>query len=73
MARRNRKVSVRMYCVMVEVVQPVKRIVICVDVENTAGILLSIVEIWWLFECRGEGEGESWLRLSLACCSCITS
>lgn len=40
MARRNRKVNVKTYCVVVEVVQPVKRIVISVEVENTAGMFI---------------------------------
>lgn len=42
MARRNRKVNVKMYWVVVEVVQPVKRIVISVEAENTDGMFISM-------------------------------
>lgn len=42
MARRNRKVNVKMYSVVVEVVQPVKRIVISVEAENTDGMFISM-------------------------------
>lgn len=58
MARRNRKVSVQTYCVVVEVVQPVKRIVISVEVENTAGMFMSIsmVALGCSFECECESE-----------------
>lgn len=42
MARTNKNVSVKTYCVVVEVVQPVKRIVISVEAENTDGMFISI-------------------------------
>lgn len=58
MARMNRKVSVKMYCVVVEVVQPVKRIVISVEAENTAGMFMSLfmVALGCSFECECESE-----------------
>lgn len=58
MARRNRKVSVKMYCVVVEVVQPVKRIVISVEDENTVGMFMSMsmVALGRSLECEYESE-----------------
>lgn len=58
MARTNRNVSVKMYCVVVDVVQPVKRIVISVEAENTDGmfISMSIVALWRSLECEYKSE-----------------
>ena len=57
MARRKRKVSVKAYCVVVEVVQPVKRMVISVEVENTAGMFMPMS--MFALECSLECECES--------------
>ena len=58
MARMNRKVSVKTYCVVVEVVQPVKRIVISVEAENTDGmfISMSIIALGRSLECEYKSE-----------------
>ena len=61
MARRNKKINVKMYWVVVDVVQPVKRTVISVEVENTAGmfISMSMVEIRCSLRCDVRGSLRS--------------
>ena len=61
MASRNRKVKVKTYCVAVEVVQPVKRMVISVEAENTAGMFMpmSMFALECSLECECESESES--------------